>query len=383
MAKKDDRKKQKKRLKEQKRQAEVRRHQAVLRHLNKYPRIKIIPAGGDSALVSEIERLVNEFSFEDPECCPADIRQDYESIAKNGLIKHIRSTMKMERERVALLRRFSSVLDGQLTDIDFSLDNKTLAEQLIVCQFAALHCQVGTWLFEHLPKSFTEGSPARYFFKTELEDADIVVRFELLESVGESHNPLYLFPKRATVAMQGVTWEVGLYRHALEQLCDRLIQDIEASYHRWFELYSLFRGPALAFVPVTLSDGTEAVRIDRELFLATMNTSSDYDANYAKIILGLPMDHKFSSEDMMSTVVGYLPLQIKGKYARAKTFLLPGFSKTPEGELARRKAVTPAERVLLRSMSDECRSEDLESDTLKALSWCHRNGVPQVFSRSE
>jgi hypothetical protein len=75
---------------------------------------------------------------------------------------------------------------------------------------------------------------------TVLKGSGIYVRFNLLETVGESHNPLYLFPRRARVVMQGVTWEVGLYRHALEQLSARLAQHVKPSYARWVEVDSMF-----------------------------------------------------------------------------------------------------------------------------------------------
>ena len=54
-----------------------------------------------------------------------------------------------------------------------------------------------------------------------------------------------------------------------------------------------------------------------------------------------------------------------------------------EGPAVEGQAVTPTERLLLQSMSDERRSFALGTDMMKALKWYHDNGVPQLFSRSE
>jgi hypothetical protein len=82
--------------------------------------------------------------------------------------------------------------------------------------------------------------------------------------------------------------------------------------------------------------------------------------------------------------MGYLPLQVQGKYARAKTFLLPGFASTPEYALGRRKAQTPQERLLMQAMTDESRrSGELDGETVEAIKWYHDNGVPQIFRREQ
>lgn len=382
MAKKEDGKKQRKRLKEQKRHAQTHRQRAAFRYLHKYPRIKVISAGGDPTLVTEVQRLVSEFSFEDPECCPEEMRLDFKRFAEKGFGKFSDFLVKKQLQQVIEESKSLTLLETMPTGLDRTVVDKEVAEYLAFLHFSKLESHLGNWLFKHLPKRFTEGSPVRYFFLTELKEPCLQISFDLLEVVGESDNPLYLFPGRATVAMQGVTWEVALYHHALERLSHRLGQHATSSYSRWVEIHSILRFLDFTFVPVALSDGTEAVRVDRELDLSKKKTGHDFDCEYTREILGLPEGHVFLPHEIMSTVVGYLPLQIQGKYARAKTFLLPGFSKTPEGELARQKAKTPTERLLLQNMSGEDRVFALRSDMMKALKWYHDNGVPQVFSQS-
>jgi len=79
-------------------------------------------------------------------------------------------------------------------------------------------------------------------------------------------------------------------------------------------------------------------------------------------------------------VLGYLPLHIQGKYARAKTFLLPGFTKTPEYGIGLRKAGSAAHVHLMKAMTNEdARTFDLTGDTIAGIKWYHNNGVPQIF----
>lgn len=361
MAKKEDRKKQKKRLKEQKRAAERRQYQAAIERANRYPRIRVFPAGGDPEFVAEIERLVSEFSFDDPECCSETLRVHYETIAELGLQHYF---FKVNEEAIS------------------EYPDKAVRDALVERHLMKVYSHFGDWLFRQLPSRFKEAEPPTYFFRTTLADTSIEVRCALLETVGEPGNLLYIPPEKPTVVMQGAKWKVGLYHHALERMCRRLHLGMTRSYSDYLHLHTVLNEKMLAYEPVTLTDGSEALRVDLDMPLTT--AFYDYYARYTKKILGLPETHVFSEQDVMYTVIGYLPLQVQGPYARAKTFLLPGFSKTPECELARRKAATPAERLLLQAMTDEeKRTGDVEGETVEAIKWYHDNGVPQIFPKKK
>jgi hypothetical protein len=243
-------------------------------------------------------------------------------------------------------------------------------------------CHFGEWLFEKLPCRFTEYPPPAYFFRTNLTQARIDIHFDLLEAVGEPGNPLYIFPNKPTVLMQGARWQVALYRHALERLCGRLRGTRSWSYINNFHVHYMLTQNMLTYEPVLLVDGSQAVRVDIKLPL--MTSAYTYYADYTRSILGLPETHIFTERDELFGVMGYLPLQVQGKYARAKTFLLPGFANSPEHALGRRKAGTPKERLLLQAMTDESsRSGELDGETIEAIKWYHDNGVPQIYRREQ
>ena len=361
MAKKEDRKKQKKKLKEQKRAAERRQYIAAIQRANRYPRIRVFPTGGDPEFVAEIERLVNEFSFDDPECCPETLRVHYKTIAELGL------------------QHYFSIVNEQAYA---EYPDRAVREAVVERHLMDVYLHFGSWLYQELPSRFKEAEPPLYYFHTLLAGSSIEVRCELLEAVGEPENLLYIPPDEPTVVMQGAKWKVGLYHHALERMCRRLQLVTPRTYADYLHLHTVLNDKMLAYEPVTLTNGSEALRVDMEMPLTT--AFFDYYARFTKKILGLPETHVFSERDVMYRVLGYLPMQVQGRYARAKTFLLPGFTKTPECELARRKAATPAERLLLQAMTDEeKRTGDIQGETIEAIKWYHDNGVPQVFRKKK
>lgn len=361
MPSKDERKKQKRRLKEQKRASALRRRLAAIKQAHRFPRIIVDPAGGDPEFVAEVHRILSKYSFEDSACCGEDHRNYFELIASGGLTKFRKH-----------------LFDGLLSAASDRNEASAVMEKCMV----DLHCHLGDWLFKSLPDRFTVAPLPTYFFRTVMGERNIQVRFDLLRSVGEPTNPLYVLPGNATVEMQGVKWHVGLYHHALERLCQRLNGDGDARFTRNMHLHCVLTQSMLAYTPVALADGSEALRVDFSLPLTTVYY--EYYACFARRVLGLPDDHRFKEKDDLLTVLGYLPLLIQGKYARAKTFLLPGFAKTPEHALVDRTRLTPAERVLLQRMTDENRrTDDIDGETVRAIKWYHDNGVPQVFPRTQ
>jgi hypothetical protein len=215
----------------------------------------------------------------------------------------------------------------------------------------------------------------------DLEDRGLVIRFNLFEQAEEHGQSLFLLPGRPTVTTNGVKWTVGLYSHAVERICDRLYNGQPPDYGTYLDLYFRLSRGWLSFEQLALHDGQEAARVLFELPLTT--TRFTYYADYARQILGLSPDHRFEVRDKLFAVVGYMPLLFQGRYARAKTFLLPGFAKTPEFTLARQKARSLHEQVLLAATTDESRrTDDLEGATVAAIKWYHENGVPQIIDRT-
>jgi hypothetical protein len=358
MARKEDRKKQKKRLREKKKDMRQRQHLASLQP-SLYPDIMVNADCEDPVFRQAVIDVVDRYSHTDDAHCPPETREHYLTIAKIGW-----KAWYLKMQDTA----FQSHPDRRTAKL--ALHKATLPHLL----------HFGTWIFQQLPAQYTERFSPACFFRVDQVHTALIVSFTLIESVEDKGQRLYIPPWKPTIQMQGVNWEVGLYPHALDRLCSRLVPQGALTYSKCIDVFYRFSQNMLQFAPVTLADGQQAARVAFSPPLGTVF----YEAYAAQVrgLLELPETYDFGRDGPWSIVVGYLPLHIQGRYARAKTFLLPGFAKTPEHTLFRSTKTTGPERAMLMSMTDEnCRTSDLTGDTLAAIRWYHDNGVPQVFRR--
>jgi hypothetical protein len=356
MAKKDDRKKQKKRLREQKKETRQREHLASLRP-SLYPDIVVNADCKNPVFRQAVAEVVSVYSHKDDAHCPPETREHYLTIAKIGwkpwYAKMKKKTYQSHPDSVAAER---------------ALQEATLPQML----------HFGTWVFAHLPSKYTTRFDPDHFFRIDNFGNVLLVSFTLMDCVEDESQWLYIPHWKPTVQMQGVGWQVGLYPHALERLCSRLVPQHSLTYANCVDVFIRFSQNLLRFVPISLADGQEALRVEFSPPLGSVFYEGY--AAWARRLLDFPDTHDFSGRGWWAMVLGYLPLRVRGKYARAKTFLLPGFVNTPEYALGQQKAASVAERRLLSAMRDEeKRTFDLAGDTLAAIKWYHDNGVPQIF----
>ena len=304
-----------------------------------------------------VAEVLSGYSYKDDAHCPPENREHYLTVARIGWTAWYAGM----REKA-----YESHQDS--VTAERSLQEATLPHML----------HFGTWVFEHLPQKYKKQFDPAHFFRIDNYGKSLLVSFTLMDCVEDKGKLLYIPHWKPTVRMQGVEWQAGLYPHALERLCSRLVPQHSLTYTNCVDVFHRFSQNMLRFVPTSLADGQEAVRVDFSPPLGTVFYEAY--AAWARRLLEFPETHDFSRDGRWAMVLGYLPLRVRGKYARAKTFLLPGFAKTPEHALGLRKATSNSERRLLRAMRDEKkRTRDLAGDTLTAIKWYHDNGVPQVF----
>jgi hypothetical protein len=355
MAKKEDRKKQKKRLREKKKDARQRQHLASMQP-SLYPDIVLNADCKDPVFRQAVADTLSRYSYKDDAHCPPENREHYLTIARVG--------WKAWYERMQE-KAYASQSDS-VSPVR-ALQEATLPQML----------HFGTWVFEHLPKKYTARFDPEHFFRIDNHGNAMLVSFTLMDCIEDKDQRIYIPQWKPTVQMQGVEWQVGLYSHALDRLCSRLVPQHSITYSNCVDVFHRFSQNLLRFMPTSLADGQEALRVDFSPPLGTV--FYDTYAAWVRKVLDLPDAHDFSRDKWRAIVLGYLPLHIQGRYARAKTFLLPGFTKTPEHALGLQKATSSAERQLLRAMTDEdSRTFDLTGDTIAAIKWYHDNGVPQI-----
>ena len=78
--------------------------------------------------------------------------------------------------------------------------------------------------------------------------------------------------------------------------------------------------------------------------------------------------------------LGYCPVAFEKGFAKAKTFLTPGYRNTPEyGRLLNNKKIGQTEKNRLIGMTTNLTSlEMLMQEKTDHIKWFHENGIPQV-----
>jgi hypothetical protein len=184
--------------------------------------------------------------------------------------------------------------------------------------------------------------------------------------------------RRLQVDVDSKKYILAFSQHTIDQICRRFRPD-ELSYGGLGEAHALFSELNYAEV-VTLPAGNLAVSIFD--FCLSPGTWQ-YDNYVGRCLPGVsprgPDDWKESNRPY-GYRIGYCPVDLISEYAVTRTYLPPGFSKTPERELLKTNCFDSRERYRLSRIA-----QDMNSYTLRrgkgfdAIEWFHKNGVPQVI----
>ncbi len=201
--------------------------------------------------------------------------------------------------------------------------------------------------------------------------ARIIVVFRSLEQTSGKWGTIYFSPKRPTVEINGQKLIVGWSKHAIERTCERLaprwdsylgLGDVFAFFHECnkFDLCDLHSGRD---VGITFYD----------------KCASGYlSGHIAEQILGR------SPKNKCYLRVGYCPVVIDGPFAKATTFLCPGYAGTPEYGLILRNGMPGKSRPQLVDDAGRMTRGDIEkSQDFSLVKMFHENGVPQVIETTE
>lgn len=320
------------------------------------PAVIIDPTEGDAGLVGSIRQALSRFSYADPQCCNENLLIHYRAIAAYGT----------ERWQHELLPNLFSQLSAHGDDVRQAI-NETVFNVVT---------HLGQWLFEQLPHCYTENPLPDYFYRVAFAGNELIIGFRFLDTVKDTAGRAYLPAGKKTVAIAGCHYQVALYRHAVEQMLRRMRMTPVLNYAQSMNIYTLLTTNALHFTHVPLTDNADALRVAFEI--PTIPGVSAYYDLYVKEILG--EENLIPNGGRLYAVAGYLPITIQHGYARAKTFLFPGYAKTPERRLFTSQPDTPELRRLRRTAVEENTFADVfAGTTLDFMKWYHLNGVPQVF----
>jgi hypothetical protein len=169
-------------------------------------------------------------------------------------------------------------------------------------------------------------------------------------------------------------WVVAFSQHALEQICDRTVDDWR-TYGGHGDAFAFFEN-CVYFEDCTAERG--------EPSFVVYNSCAPHFAswNYVTQVLGNSVPGR-----RYYYRVGYCPVSLHGRFAKAITLLVPGMRKqkgTPEAKLIEQSNLLSADIASLQARFERQKSmkELEEGGDYSLVKWFHQNGVPQVVELS-
>jgi hypothetical protein len=342
------------------RRAKERRNREKRKHairLATYPEFVIDETDGAPPFVAAVRTLLDQFDFKSNRCCSPQFRTLCELFKRIGL-----SGLDRRRELLEAA--------GHTVTADFTVtDGHALLMHLLLTQ-------IGTWVFQNLPKRYTEKPLPYHYFNIEPLEDSFRVGFSFLPSirVAELSSPIFSSPLGPSIEMGGGTWKIGFTDHALERACTRISRVHPITYPDFFLCHHYFEN-CIYFEPLTLQNGQVGVKLWNEV-------TTESEATYVSQLLN---EHTFSADRRnVCYVVGYCPLEIIRFHAVAKTVLFPGYRNTPEAALLNAASLPQHLHENLKlAAENNTLARLLSEETVDVMRWYHQNGVPQVRELSQ
>ncbi len=239
----------------------------------------------------------------------------------------------------------------------------------------------GERVFAHIP----EADRQRFFPQNDyriLPHQDrIVVQCSSLLRGRTSKGSVWYSRFRPTVQFGGRRYVVAFTREVLVRLQSRFLGN-RMSYAALGDVYG-FLELCRHFEPCQVWGEGERrnERVDAITFFEDASDKRHWPHRYVGAILGAGYD---PANGKPYYRVGYCPVTLDGEFAVAKTFIPPGFVKTPEYEAICRANLSPWEKKRLQEMArDEMTLLRLmDEDDFSAVR-CYHASVPQVVQSHE
>lgn len=198
-----------------------------------------------------------------------------------------------------------------------------------------------------------------------------------LEKSATGQGRIRVSPKKPTVSIAGKIYVAGFSKHALDQIADRVTPSWRRYAGHGDAFYFFHDCLHFAECNLTHSESPHGFSLFEKI---TFGTS-------ARAIPKLVLTHLPLIKDDGSGVfarIGYCPVVLDGSFAKAITFLPPGYSATPEATLYRDKSIPHEIRMRLKEIgtADDSGHGFLHADPA-LLAFFHENGFPQAVLGSD
>ena len=351
---KDRRKIEKKRRKEAAKAKQARSYASAKKREAERPKVTVDPTCGDAVLVKRVCEAAARVPLVESQGCPADIAAFFTRLMRDGL----EETCKHIRVQAAL-----------------NCDHGREVTNAPAIQFNAAAAYVGQRILDELPEVYHKHLLPNYYFYPRFTPTGAIVRFGFLNSVKRDTGWGHYSRHKPTVRINGADWIACFSEHAIERVVERSSFEEPITYAHYMNCANYFEG-CVNFEPVAMASGQPALR----LFMTDglYGNAARYE-EYLKAIAGIDDVNQLPSTP--AYVLGYCPVDCKGRFAKAITMLYPGYDGTPEDKLVRTSGISWMDRQRLLEMAKDNKTVRVISEGRhEAIRWYHSHGVPQVVS---
>lgn len=331
-------------------------HAAALDRRAEFPEFVFDDRHADPAFAAVVRAAVEKFDFAD---LPSVEQRAYKVMRREGAAVAM-NTLRAAMEAVRADHPENAY--AQLGDIAWTLTT-------------------GELVFKNIPEADRQRLLPQNDFRILLHRDRIVVQCSSLVRARTSKGWALHSRFRPSVEFGGRQYVVAFTREVLVKLQKRFLGD-KMNYAALGDVYG-FLELCRHFEPCKVwGDGDrQNERVNAITFFEDVSDERYWHHRYVEALLGAGYD---PANGKPYYRVGYCPVALDGEYAVAKTFLPPGFMKTPEYEALCRAHLPPAEKQRLKDMAkDEMTLLRLvEVGDFSAVR-CYHASVPQVVQTHE
>ena len=343
-------KKHKERLKKEK--TYLYEKEARMRLLRKYPLMSMNKTGADPKFISLVEQAVLQVNFDDH-----DQFSNWDRYALKKLVELGYKAAEPLIKKTAVEKHAEGDYKAYIALYFFELT-------------------LGSLLFNLIPESERKKYLPFNDMQVLFKGRGMFITFtQLLETSGPN-GTAYYSRHRPKISIDGSEFTVAFSWHAIERICERLNP-------RWLtyagagQVHAVF-SHCKRFDYVTLHNDQPAITFYDILSGPEFISHQTY-MNH--VLGGERLDPKRGKAYFR---VGYCPIVIEGEFAKAKTFLYPGYTATPEYSLLLNSSLPYSEMVRLKQLAvNNDRDKTMLHQDVEVIRWFHENGVPQVIQTHE
>jgi len=336
-------KRQQKNIEQRKRTEAIKRQRA---RQSQYPVVRIDDTYGDPRFIEAVKLAATRTDFDNPELFGDADRAFHKILRADGL-----------GEAARVVRAVS---------LRLALDQHPAANVLA----HTLAMSYGEALFQQIPEDVRKRFLPYNDMRVDFTARDIVLRFSSMNRKSGDGGTIFYSSRRPKISLRDQEWKVAFSRHAIERICARLnpryltyaaAGDVHAVLNTciWYEPVTLFPNHPAFAIWDTCSNPTN---LSYQLFVREV-------LGERNVVPGNgPCYHR----------VGYCPVVFEDGFAKAKTFLCPGYDTTPEYGLVRKSRMSALDKDLMIHSASSSDLLHIADEGVEAIKWFHENGVLQV-----